>query len=269
MRLLPRRGRQSGKPAGGPDHAAAQPSGQPGLRHQPAAGDRRQRRRRPGIGPRRGAGQPERARADRHRERLRRPGELDRRSGQGERRPAPGGGVVVTVAGTDPRSADPPRQPVPGSRAAIAAVADPALPVQVVPASLYLIVLTAEVIHDPLVSWDAIAAGVRAALAAGFGYGQRDSARTSRSATCSPRRTPLPECGPSPSPAWRWCPPTVSATDLSPSCRPCSPARCRRWRRSRQCRPVGACRAAAPAAAAIAYLSGAAPDTLILSEQSP
>ena len=87
----------------------------------------------------------------------------------------PGTGVAVTIAGTDPVQLE----AVPGwlgtgVAAAIAAVADPALPVQVLPASLYLIALTAEVTHDPLVSWDATVAAVQAALLASFGYAQRD-----------------------------------------------------------------------------------------------
>ena len=53
-------------------------------------------------------------------------------------------------------------------------MADPALPAQVVPASLYLIAMTATVVNDPLVSWDATVAAVQAALVASFGYGQRD-----------------------------------------------------------------------------------------------
>jgi predicted phage baseplate assembly protein len=83
-------------------------------------------------------------------------------------------GVVVTIAGTDPVQLDPDGSLCQGVAAAIAAVADPALPAQVVPASLYLIALTATVVSDPLVSWDATVAAVRAALLADFGYGQRN-----------------------------------------------------------------------------------------------
>jgi predicted phage baseplate assembly protein len=86
----------------------------------------------------------------------------------------PGTGVVVTLAGTDPT------QPFTSGdstclavTAAIAAEADPTLQVQVLPADLYLIALTAQVAHDPKVSWDVIVAAVRAALLAKFGYAQR------------------------------------------------------------------------------------------------
>jgi predicted phage baseplate assembly protein len=87
---------------------------------------------------------------------------------------AAGTGVVVTIAGTDPVQLDPDGSLCQGVAAALAAVADPALPAQVVPASLYLIALTATVVSDPLVSWDVTVAAVQAALLAGFGYGQRD-----------------------------------------------------------------------------------------------
>jgi len=86
----------------------------------------------------------------------------------------PGAGVAVTIAGTDPVQLDPGDSLCAGVAAAIAAVADPALPVQVAPASLYLIALTADVVRDPLVTWDATVAAVHAALLASFGYAQRD-----------------------------------------------------------------------------------------------
>lgn len=83
----------------------------------------------------------------------------------------PGAGLVVTVAGTSAVQLNPGDSPCPG---VAAAVADPTLPVQVLPASLYLIALTADVVRDPLVSWDATVAAAQAALLAGFGYAQRD-----------------------------------------------------------------------------------------------
>jgi hypothetical protein len=83
-------------------------------------------------------------------------------------------GVVVTIAGTSPAQLNPSDSPCGAVAAAIAAVADPALPARVLPASLYLIALTADVVRDPLVSWDATVAAVQAALLAGFGYAQRD-----------------------------------------------------------------------------------------------
>ena len=85
-----------------------------------------------------------------------------------------GAGVAVTIAGTDPVQLNPGDSLCSGVAAAIAAVADPALPVQVLPASLYLIALTADVVRDPLVTWDATVAAVQAALLASFGYAQRD-----------------------------------------------------------------------------------------------
>jgi predicted phage baseplate assembly protein len=82
--------------------------------------------------------------------------------------------VVVTIAGTDPVQLHSGDSRCLGVAAAIAAAADPALPVQVLPASLYLIALTAEVVRDPLVSWDATVAAVQTALLVSFGYAQRD-----------------------------------------------------------------------------------------------
>ena len=94
--------------------------------------------------------------------------------GQASARLAKRAGVVVTITGTDPVQLDPAGSLCSGVAAAIAAVADPALPVQVLPASLYLIALTADVVRDPLVSWDVTVAAVRAALLASFGYPQRN-----------------------------------------------------------------------------------------------
>ena len=85
----------------------------------------------------------------------------------------PGTGVAVTIAGTDPVQLNPGDSLCSAAAAAIAAAADPVIGVQVLPASLYLIALTANVVRDPLVSWDATVAAVRAALLASFGYPRR------------------------------------------------------------------------------------------------
>src|SRR5262249_46774276 len=87
---------------------------------------------------------------------------------------AEGGGVVVTIAGTSPVQLNPGDSPGPDVAAAIAAVADPMVPVQVVPAGRGRSARPADVVRDPLVSWDATVAAVRAALLAGFGYARRD-----------------------------------------------------------------------------------------------
>jgi predicted phage baseplate assembly protein len=179
-----------------------------------------------------------------------------------------GAGVVVTVAGTSAVQLNPGDSPCPGVAAAIAAVADPTLQVQVVPASLYLIALTADVVRDPLVSWDATVAAVQAALLAGFGYGQRDLgqdvavsdllaaahaaagvlsfkvtglALVPAAATATQLSTTLPTLLTSPVPA-------VAALAAVPT----------QWKLP----PV------TPAPAAVAFMSDTAPGTLILSEAS-
>ncbi len=181
----------------------------------------------------------------------------------------PGGGVVVTIAGTDPVQLVPGDSLCEGVANAITAVADPALPAQVLPASLYLIALTADVVGDPLVSWDATVAAVQAALLASFGYPQRDlgqdvavsdllaAAHTAAgvlsvkvtglalvpaAASAAALSTTLPSLLTGPVPA-------VATLAEVPS----------QWKLA----------AATPAPAAVAYLSGTVPGTLILSEQSP
>ena len=182
---------------------------------------------------------------------------------------SPGAGVVITVAGTDPVQLNPGDSLCTGVAAAVAAVADPAVPVQVVPASLYLIALTAAVIRDPLVSWDATVAAVQAALLASFGYAQRDlgqdvavsdllAAAHAAPGVLSVKVTGLtlvPATAPTPAAAFSTILPTllsgpvpaVATLAAVPS----------RWK------------LAPPAGAAVAYMSGAAPGTLILSEQAP
>jgi predicted phage baseplate assembly protein len=177
-----------------------------------------------------------------------------------------GTGVVVTIAGTEPVQLDPDGSLCQGVAAAIAAVADPALPAQVVPASLYLIALTATVVRDPLVSWDATVAAVQAALAASFGYAQRDLgqdvavsdllaaahaapgvlsvtitglALVPAGASASALSSTLPDLLTAPVPPVAALITVPSQWDITP-----------------------------PAGAAVAYISDAAPGTLILSEPS-
>jgi predicted phage baseplate assembly protein len=179
---------------------------------------------------------------------------------------AAGTGVVVTIAGTDPVQLDPDGSLCQGVAAAIAAVADPALPAQVVPASLYLIAMTATVVNDPLVSWDATVAAVQAALVASFGYAQRDLgqdvavsdllaaahaapgvlsvtitglALIPAAASASALSSTLPDLLTAPVPPVATLATVPSQWDITP-----------------------------PAGAAVAYLSAAAPGTLILSEPS-
>ena len=195
-------------------------------------------------------------------------------AGVGKASAATTAGVVVTIAGTDPVQLSPGDSLCSGVAAAIAAVADPALPVQVLPASLYLIALTADVVRDPLVTWDATVAAVQAALLASFGYAQRDLGQdvavsdllaaahaaggvlsctvtglalvpVTASATALSTTLPTLLAGPVPRVA------TLAAAASQWKLAPAAPA------------------AGAPAPAAVAYMSDAAPGTLILSEQAP
>ncbi len=182
----------------------------------------------------------------------------------------PDGIVVVTVAGTNPVQLDRRGSLCSGVTAAIATVADPAIPVQILPASLYLITLTADVVRDPTVGWDATVAAIRSALLASFGYAQRDlgqelavsellAAAHRASGVVSFTVTGLV-----------LVPAAASASDLSlklPSLltRPVPPVATlaavpSAWGLSQAAR--------VPLPAAVAYLSDAAPGTLILSEQS-
>ncbi len=181
----------------------------------------------------------------------------------------PGAGVVVTIAGTDPVQRNPCDSLCQGVAKAITEVADPALPVQVLPASLYLIALTADVVPDPHMTWDATVAAVRAALLASFGYAQRDLgqdvavsdllaaghaapgvlsftvtglALVPEAAPAAALSTTLPILLTGPVPA-------VATLAAVPS----------QWKLA----------AATPAPAAVAYLSGTVPGTLILSKPSP
>jgi predicted phage baseplate assembly protein len=81
--------------------------------------------------------------------------------------------VLVTVAGTDPAPLDPQGAVRTGVAVAVARAADPDVPVLVVGAGLFMIVLGATVAHDPLAGWNQVAAATRAALQAAFGYERR------------------------------------------------------------------------------------------------
>jgi predicted phage baseplate assembly protein len=83
------------------------------------------------------------------------------------------GGVTVTVAGVDPVALDPAGTLCTSLTGALTAAGDPGVPVAVVPARLYLIVLAARVRRDATFDWTAVSAGLQAALFAAFGYGQR------------------------------------------------------------------------------------------------
>lgn len=179
------------------------------------------------------------------------------------------GGVVVAVAGTDPVQLDRANPLCATVAATLTAVTDPTLPVQVLPANLYLIALTADVVRDPSVSWDATVAAVQAALLAGFGYPQRNLGQdvaVSDLLAATHQAVGVLSCTIT---GLALIPAAASASDLAstlPSLLASKP-------------PAVATLAAVPgqwpgtpvpaAPAAVAYFSATAPGTLILTEQAP
>jgi len=82
--------------------------------------------------------------------------------------------VALTVAGVDPVPLDPKGALCTDLTGALAAAGGgPSAPVVVLPASLYLIVLAASVRCDPALDWTDVSAGLQAALFGAFGYSQR------------------------------------------------------------------------------------------------
>jgi predicted phage baseplate assembly protein len=179
-------------------------------------------------------------------------------------------GVLITIAGINP-------EPLPAGdgisaaiEAAISDEADPQLPVLVVPADLYLIVLQAGVVRDPLVDWDTTADAVRAALLAAFGYASRGLGQDVALSDLIAAAHDAPSVLSFAVQALALVPATVAPGNLAqrlPSLLAAAPP------------PVFTLQAAAtewgivppagqPAPAAVAYLSDAAPDTLILREQT-
>ena len=183
----------------------------------------------------------------------------------------PGAGVVVTVAGTDPVQLNLGDSLCSGVAAAITAVADPALPVQVLPASLYLIALTAEVVRDPLVTWDATVGAVQAALLASFGYAQRDLGQDVAVSDLLAAAHTAPGVLSVKVTGLALVPAAASAAALSTTLPTLLTGRVpqvatlaavpSQWKLA----PA----AGAPVPAAVAFISDAAPGILILSEQSP
>jgi predicted phage baseplate assembly protein len=179
-------------------------------------------------------------------------------------------GVLITVAGISP-------EPLPADagiclaiEAAIREEADPQLPVAVVPADLYLIVLQAVIVRDPLVDWDTTADAVRVALVSAFGYASRGLGQDVAISDLIAAAHGVPSVLSFAVEALTLVPATVAPGDLVqrlPQLLAAAPP------------PVLTLQAAAtewgivapagqPAPAAVAYLSTAAPDTLILREQA-
>jgi hypothetical protein len=85
-----------------------------------------------------------------------------------------GGGVLVTIAATEPVALDANGALCTGIATALRLAADPAVPVTVLPAALLVICLSATVVHDPLAGAGDVLADVRAALLSAAGYGRRE-----------------------------------------------------------------------------------------------
>jgi predicted phage baseplate assembly protein len=82
--------------------------------------------------------------------------------------------VLVTVAGTDPVPLDAQGSVCTGVRDTLTQAADPLIPLAVLPAALFVIVLGASVTRDPLVGWHETEGAVRSALLSAFGYARRE-----------------------------------------------------------------------------------------------
>ncbi len=86
--------------------------------------------------------------------------------------------IALTVAGVDPVPLDPKGTLCTDLAGALAAAGGgPSAPVVVLPASLYLIVLAARVRCDPALDWTDISAALQAALFGAFDYSQRQLGR--------------------------------------------------------------------------------------------
>jgi predicted phage baseplate assembly protein len=176
--------------------------------------------------------------------------------------------VVLTVASREPVPLDPAGSLCSGISAAIAAEADPLLPVLVLPAALFMIVLGATVTHDPLVGWDATVDAVRAALLQTAGYANRDLGQDVARGDLIAAAHRVPAVRSFTVTSLALVPTSVTATALGTVLpellKPPIPEILRldtaaaRWRDPKAPPP--------PPAAGLAYLSDAVPDTLILRE---
>ncbi len=83
-------------------------------------------------------------------------------------------GVVVTIAGTDPTALSPQGGLCAGVAAVLAAAGDPMVPVRVLPADVYLIALSANVVDDPAANWEDTVTAVQGGLQTRFGYARQN-----------------------------------------------------------------------------------------------
>ena len=179
--------------------------------------------------------------------------------------------VVVTVAGIDPVALDPAGALCTDLAAALVAAGQPAAPVLVVPASLYLIVLAARVRCDPAYAWAGVSAALRGALLARFGYPRRRLGEDVVLSEITAAAHSVPGVVSFSATAVTLIPTTATASQIEAATAmlPPPPAG---GRLALPCPAQdgtqdGTQDGSPPAAAAVAFLSDAMPDTLILQQE--
>ncbi len=168
--------------------------------------------------------------------------------------------IALTVAGVDPVPLDPKGALCTDLAGALAAAGGgPSAPVVVLPASLYLIVLAARVRCDPALDWTDISAALQAALFGAFDYSQRQLGRDVVLSEIIAVAHSVPGVESFSVTAATLVPTTAMAGEIQALTArlPAPPAS--------GCLPLPA-PAGQPPAAAVAYLSDAVTDTLILQQ---
>ncbi|MGO9079691.1 MAG: hypothetical protein ACLQDY_11700 [Streptosporangiaceae bacterium] len=169
--------------------------------------------------------------------------------------------IALTVAGVDPVALDPTGALCTDLTGALAAAGGgPSAPVVVLPASLYLIVLAAHVRSDPALDWTDVSAALQAALFGAFGYSQRQLGQDVVISEIIAVAHSVPGVESFSVTAITLIPTNASASTIAGSTKnlPAPPATGRL--------PLPAPAAGEPPAAAVAYLSDAMTDTLILQQ---
>ena len=171
--------------------------------------------------------------------------------------------VVVTVAGVDPVALDPAGALCTDLAGALAAAGHPDAPVLVVPATLYLIVLAARVRCDPAYAWSDVSGALQSALFAAFGYSRRqlgeDVVLSDITAIAHSVAGVL----------------SFTVTGITPILSTATASEIQAGTAALPPPPAGGCLAlpaaaqagGEPAAAAVAFLSDAMPDTLVLQQE--
>jgi predicted phage baseplate assembly protein len=170
--------------------------------------------------------------------------------------------VVVTVAGVDPVALDPAGTLCTDLAAALATTGHPDAPVLVVPATLYLIVLVARVRCDPAYAWPDVSAALRSALFAAFGYPRRQLGEDVIVSDITAVAHSVPGVVSFTVTAITLIVSTATASQIQAATTDLRPPR-----DGRLPLPVPEQTGTAPPASAVAFLSDAMPDTLILQQE--